>query len=133
MERYQEIERSIIKKYRGIVMKDKLMIADSIKKMITRLDTTIVNFPRSEYVIKDNIMKTCYEMLELVYLANTINDDSRINYQRQVIAKIKMIDFYLKISMEKKYISYKQYVKLGNFLISISKESYGWLNYEKSR
>ena len=57
-------------------MKDKLMIADSIKKMITRLDTVVVNFPRSEYVLRDNIMKTCYEMLELVYLANTINDDS---------------------------------------------------------
>ncbi len=114
-------------------MKDKLMIADSIKKMITRLDTVVVNFPRSEYVLRDNIMKTCYEMLELVYLANTINDDSRIMYQRQVIAKIKMIDFYLKISMDKKYLSYKKYVKLGNFLINISKELYGWLNYEKSR
>ena len=60
-------------------MKDKLMIADSIKKMITRLDTTIVNFPRSEYVIKDNIMKTCYEMLELVYLAQLSKTSKRQN------------------------------------------------------
>ena len=114
-------------------MKDKLMIADSIKKMIARLDMVVANFPRNEYVLKDNIMKTSYDMLELVYLANTISGEDRDHYQKQVIAKIKMIDFYLKISMDKKYLSYKKYVKLGNFLVNISKELYGWLNYEKSR
>ena len=114
-------------------MKDKLIIADSIKKMITRIDVVVINFPRSEYVLRDNIIKTCYEMLELVYLANVMNGEQRNLYQKQVLVKIKMIDFYLKISMEKKYLSYKRYEKLGNFLINISKELYGWVNSEKTK
>ena len=108
-------------------MKDKLQVAEDIKKMITRLDGVVKNFPRNEYVLKDKIMETSYDMLELVYFANTIDVSER------TIAKIRMLDYYLKRSMEKQYLSYKKYEKLGIYLTNILKELYGWLNIEKSR
>lgn len=42
-----------------------------------------------------------------------------------------MIDYYFKISLDKKYISYKKYTKVGNCLSGIVKSLYGWIKYEK--
>lgn len=67
-----------------------------------------------------------YNVLEYAYMASL---DSK--YKLFIISKIKMVDFYLKISFEKKYISYKKYEKVSNYLLEILKMVYGWLNYEK--
>lgn len=44
-----------------------------------------------------------------------------------------MLDFYFKISCDKKYISYKKYMKVGNFLLNMIKQLYGWIKYEKTK
>lgn len=67
-----------------------------------------------------------YNVLEYAYMASL---DSK--YKLFIISKIKMVDFYLKISFEKKYISYKKYERVSNYLLEILKMVYGWLNYEK--
>ena len=88
-------------------MKDNLMICNNIKKLIIYLDKIITNFPKNEKVLKDKIMNTLYEILELVYFTNELNFKERIIYQKKIISKIKVIDFYFRISLNKKYISYK--------------------------
>ena len=47
-------------------MKDNLLIASNIKKMINYFDKIIIKFPRNEYILKDKILKNSYEILELV-------------------------------------------------------------------
>ena len=54
-------------------------------------------------------------------------------YQKKIISKIKMLDFYFKIACDKKYISYKKYMKLGSFLFNMIKQIHGWIRYEKSK
>lgn len=114
-------------------MHEKLAVVNDIKKTIFYLDKIIVNFPRTEKVLKDKISNTYYEVLELIYFSNLLDVKERIVYQKRIISKIKMIDFYFKITCDKKYISYKKYLKIGKFLLNIIKQLYGWIRYEKSR
>ena len=108
-------------------MYEKLEVINDIKKTIFYLDKVIINFPRTEKVLKDKISNTYYEILELIYFSNLLD------IQERIISKIKMIDFYFKIALDKKYISYKKYLKIGKFLLNIIKQLYGWIRYEKSR
>lgn len=93
----------------GVYMKDNLIIISNMKKTIFYLDKVIINFPRTEKVLKDKISNTYYEVLELIYFSNLLDVKERIIYQKRIISKIKMIDFYFKIALDKKYISYKKY------------------------
>ena len=111
-------------------MKDSLLIAQNIKKTIIYIDKIVDNFPNTEKALRDKIKMDSYELLEYVYLANVSEDTLRQNYQNKLICKIKMLDFYFKISLDKKYISYKKYGKVGRFLLSIIKQVYGWKKSE---
>ena len=44
-----------------------------------------------------------------------------------------MLDFYFKLACDKKYISYKKYMKVGTFLLNAIKQLYGWIKYEKKK
>ena len=112
-------------------MKDNLVIISNMKKTILHLDKIIINFPGNERVLKDKISNSMYEVLECMYMANEVNNYNRILYQKKIISKIKMIDFYLKISLDKKYISYKKYQKVCGHLLDNLKLLYGWIRYEK--
>ena len=110
-------------------MKDNFKLITNIKRLISYLDKTIINFPNNEKVLKDKILNTLYEILELTYLTNEL--DNRKLYQKKILTKIKMLDFYFKISSDKKYISYKKYNKISTHLLNILKQVYGWIKYEK--
>ena len=93
-------------------MKDNFKIILDIKRTIFYLDKIVVNFPNTDRVLKDNIMKSIYSVLEYCYMANEVSDYNRIIYQKRIITNIKMIDFYFKMALDKKYISYKKYCKI---------------------
>lgn len=112
-------------------MKDNLIIISNMKKTILYLDKIINNFPNNERVLKDKISNSMFEVLEYMYMANEVSDYNRILYQKRLVSKIKMIDFYLKISLDKKYISYKKYQKVCSYLFDNLKLIYGWIRYEK--
>ncbi len=112
-------------------MKDSLNLIINFKKTIVYLDKIVINFPNGEKILKDNIRKTMFDTLELLYKANEFKE-KRKELQIDVIIKIKMLDFYLKIASDKKYISYKKYQKVGSHLLDLLKQIYGWMKYEKS-
>ena len=114
-------------------MKDNLVLVNDLKKTILYLDKMLINFPRSEKILRDKINDTSFEILELVYFSNLLEIHERIIYQKKIISKIKMLDFYFKIACDKKYISYKKYMKLGSFLLNMIKQIHGWIRYEKSK
>ena len=49
-----------------------------------------------------------------------------------IIPKIKMLDYYLKLSYEKKIITKRKYEVISNYLLEITKMIFGWIN-EKSK
>ena len=97
-----------------------------MKDFILSLDKVVVNFPRSERVLRDNIYNDSYEALRNIVLANLLDSDKGY-IQKKVIASLSMIDFYFEFSLKKKYISEKQCVYFCRKLQSISKMTYGWI------
>lgn len=110
-------------------MNDKLLIITKIKKTIIYLDKIVLNFPNKERILKDKLIESLYDLLYLSYKANITKNKY---YKQEILIKIKLIDFYLNISLDKKYISYKKYIKIVNHLIEITKMIHGWIN-EKNK
>lgn len=108
-------------------MKDNLLIITRLKKTVTYLDKLLENFNRNENVLRDNIKKTMYQLLEDSYSANIYNKEEKINYQKQMLVHIKMLDFYIQLSYNKKMISSKQYTMIGNHLLDIYVLVQAWI------
>lgn len=89
------------------------------------IEKIIEIFPKSERILKDRMIYDLYEILELIYMSNIISE--RKIYQSKIIAKLKMLDFYLSQSLEKNYINYEKYNKCGNFLIKIVNLTEAWM------
>ena len=110
---------------------DNAKIVLRLKKTIIYVDKILDNFPKKELVLKQGISNSLYECLEYSYDVYYSND---INIIRTILTKLKMIDFYLKISFDKNIISRKNISNLGIHLRDITNMYYGWLkNYEKSK
>jgi hypothetical protein len=110
---------------------DKLLVITRIKKTIIYLDGVVENFPNKELVLKDSLKSTIFNLLEIAYMANVSTDNDRLECQRNLLVKMKMLDFYIKISFDKKYISYKRYGQIGNHLLEITKLIQGWIKSEE--
>ena len=111
-------------------MQDKLLIIAKIKKTIEYVDKVLVNYPKVEYVLRNNIANTFYILLENVYRSNIYKDT---NYMKESIVNIKMIEYYIKVSLDKKLLSYKKFENIGKYLLEINKMINSWIIYEKSR
>lgn len=109
-------------------MQDKLLIISKIKKTISYIDNVLVNFPKTEYILKNNISSNFYDLLELVYKANIHKD---VFFMKESIVKIRMIEYYIKISLNKKIISFKKYENIGKYLLEINKMINMWALNEK--
>ena len=95
-------------------MKDNLLVITKIKKTIVRLDK--ITDSRNEVVLRDNIRLTMYQLLETSYMANLIKKQ-RLFYQKEVLVKIKMLDFYLVLAHSKKLLTAKQLESISAHLL----------------
>ena len=70
-----------------------------------------------------------YDLLEIAYEANSTQD---VEYKKKLlnrmIAKIKVLDFLVNMTYDKKVITEKKYYKFGNKLDDIIKYVTGWVN-----
>lgn len=110
-------------------MNDKLLIITKIKKTMIYLDKIVINFPNKERVLKDKLIESLYDLLYLSYKANITGNKY---YKQELLIKIRLIDFYLSVSLDKKYISYKKYTQIVNHLIELIKMIHGWINEKKN-
>ncbi len=93
------------------------------------IEKELKNFPKKDIEIKNNIRTAMYDLLEIAYLANTTFDTTlKKRLIEQVLAKIKVIDFLLNLSLENELINQKKYAKFGAKLDDIVKYATGWLN-----
>ena len=110
-------------------MNDRFNIAIKVKKYIFMIDDLIINYPKKYYVLKDRLLNTCYDLLELIYRANYSNDKE--SYKFDILTKISIIDFCLEESYYKQIISEKKLNQVTNKLEEITKMVYGWINDNK--
>ena len=73
---------------------DKFKLALLVKKLILESDTLLSNIPKHDYYNKNKIKDDITNLLYLIYLANnTLDTNSRLKYQYDILARISMIDF----------------------------------------
>ena len=96
------------------------------------LEVLLVNFPRKEFLTKDMVYKDALKILELVYVANEVDDtDKKRQIQVEILGKINMLDFYLERAYKRKYINEKQCLAKSNELEQITKMVYKWIKNER--
>ena len=61
------------------------------------------------------------------------NIHKEIIYMKDIIVKIRMLEYYIKISLDKKIINYKKYENIGNHLLEINKMIVSWFYNEKNK
>ena len=95
-------------------------------KTVNYINKILLNYPKKEVVLKNNIERDCYEIVELIFAYN-INNTDRIREKnlKDLLIKVSMLDFYMRVSFDKKIISKHQYEVLGRFIIEIRKMIYG--------
>ena len=107
---------------------EKFKVINFIRKLILNLDNLLDNFPKKDIELKNRIRQNSYDLLELVYEANT---SSNIEHKKRLlensIAKIKIIDFLVNICYDKQIINSKKYIKFGNSIEDITKYLTGWI------
>ena len=107
---------------------EKFKAIQFIRELIIYLDNMLEGFPKKDLEIKRTIREESYSMLKIAYLANVT---SNLNYRREnlekVIVKVKLIDFLVNLSYDKKIINQKKYLKVGQRLDDISKYITGWM------
>ena len=102
-------------------MKNELIIVKNIKEFIYNVDLIIENYPKKEYELRNRLVNTSYDLLELVYRSNYKKD-----YLDRIFSLISMLDFYLELSFKKKIINEKRVMNLSNKLLIINKMVYKW-------
>lgn len=110
-----------------MVKKEKFVVIDGIRKLIVNIDKYLVNFPKKEIEIKQQISVASKEMLLYAYEANSSeNKEKRIDLQEKIIARLKYVDFLINLCYEKQIINGKRYLKFGESLDYILKYTNGW-------
>ena len=94
---------------------ERFKIIQYIRELIINIDNNLDNFPKKDIELKNRIRMNSFDILEIAYEANTENNiEKKKQLLQKIIAKIKIVDFLLNLSYDKKIITEKKYLKLGN-------------------
>ena len=111
-------------------MYDNLIISKKIKKTLEYVDKITINYSHEYRYLKNNINSSFFNLLELSYKANIFKD---INCMKEMIVKIKIIEFYINKSLDYGLISFKKFINIGEYLLELIKMINTWIKNEKEK
>lgn len=107
---------------------EKFKVIQFIRQLILVVDKDLENFPKKEYEIKNRIRTSSYDLLELAYEANfTKRKEEKEQLLTKIVSKIKIIDFLINLSFDKKLLTQKKYLKIAGRIDDIAKYTNGWI------
>ena len=112
-------------------MNSNFSLLNNSKKTIAYINKQLINYPKSEMVLKQNMEQNMYEIIELIF-SYSISDVERIKlkYLKDLIIKLSMLDFYVATSFEKRIISKKKFESTAMYIVEIRKIAYGLVRNE---
>ncbi len=106
---------------------EKFKVIQYIRELLIIIDKNMDNFPKKDIELKNRIRSNSYDLLEIAYEANTTQN---IEYKKELlnraVAKVKVIDFLLNLSFDKKLLQRKDIINFGNKMDDITKYLIGW-------
>lgn len=114
--------------------KFKFNLLDSTNKLINYFNNLLPNLPKKEVILKQNIEKIQYELIECIFYFNVNSGSPRIRekYLKDFHVKLSMYDMYIRICYKKRYISKHQLECISRLLIIIKKLLYGVIRSNKN-
>lgn len=107
--------------------KEKFVVINCIRELILNIDKYLINFPKRDIEIKQQISIISKEMLLLAYEANASeNKEKKKDIQEKIIARLKYLDFLINLCYDKQIINGKRYLKFGESIDYILKYANGW-------
>ena len=108
---------------------EKFKVIQFIRELLVLIDKQMDNFPNKDIELKNRIRTSSFDLLEISYEANSTQDvELKKNLLNRALAKIKVIDFLLNLSLDKEIINQKRYYKFGNKIDDVTKYIIGWQN-----
>lgn len=108
---------------------DKLLIITRLKKTYEYILKSLENYPHKYLELRRKIDNTLLEMIELCYIAN--NGCDKTNNTVIVLAKLSMVDYYLKLSYKNEAISKKKYESISKHLLEIKLMLKSWIKIDE--
>ena len=112
--------------------KEEFLIAKHSKELFVNLYDLLANVPKRDYFIKDEINNSMLLLIKYVYEINFLAAE-RLEVVAKLKTQISLLDFYLGILYNKKYISEKQYEKQISKLTEITKMVTVWIRNKELR
>lgn len=110
------------------IKEEKFKVIQFVRELIIYIDKNLENFPKKDIELKNRLRNNSYDLLEIMYLANTTkNLEKKRELLEEIISKIKVIDFLLNLCYEKEIINSKKYMKFGSKIDDILKYTLGWI------
>ncbi len=111
----------------GFAMEEKFKLLNYTYTYINKMYDDISNFPRKHEIIKEQLVKASFELLEKISAGNySHNKKYKKQMADEAVAKVKTLYFLLQIVEKNKMISTKMIHKLRLQLDNISKCLAGW-------
>jgi len=113
---------------------EKFKLLSKLEQTINYINKELLNYPKYDVVLRNQIEITMYQMVELIH-SYRISTNIKIKNKNlnNFIIKLSMLDYYMRISYEKKILNSKKLNIIGNFLIEIRKIAYGVIRSETSK
>lgn len=105
------------------------LIAKQARKTVRYIERNTISFPNTYKVLKNKIIECSYSILENIYRANIFQE---IEYKKEVVVYIQMLNFYLEEALRKDLINNKKFESYINHLIELDVMVRSWFKYEKS-
>lgn len=107
---------------------EKFKIIQFIREFILMIDKEMDNYPKKDIELKNRIRINSFDVLEIAYEANSEeNIENKKRLLLKALAKIKIMDFLINLSYDKKILTAKKYYKLGEKMDDILKYLTGWI------
>ena len=109
-------------------------LLSNLEKTINYINKELLNFPKYDTVLRNQIELTMYQMVECIH-SYRISNITKIKSKNlnDFIIKLSMLDYYIRISYEKKIINSHKLTVISNYLIEIRKIAYGVIRSEKEK
>ena len=103
------------------------------EQTINYINKELLNYPKYDVVLRNQIEITMYQMIEYIH-SYRITNITKVKSKNlnDFIIKLSMLDYYMRVSYEKKIINSHKLNVIVNFLIEIRRIAYGVIRSEKS-